>query len=169
MELYELNQLIFIKVLKQCLPHSKCLTNCSSFINLFIYFWQCCVFIAARGLSLVAVRGGYSSWWCVGFSLQWLLLLQSTGSRHVGFSTCGVWAQQLWCTGLVAPRHVGSSRTRARTHVLCIGRRILNHWATREAQSQLFLLFMPKLGKKTFFPSTQKHKCWHLEAYFRRE
>ena len=35
--------------------------------------------------------------------------------------------------GLVAPRHVGSSRTRARTRVPCVGRRILNHCATREA------------------------------------
>ena len=34
--------------------------------------------------------------------------------------------------GLVAPQHVGSSWTRGRTHVPCIGRRILNHWATRE-------------------------------------
>ena len=36
--------------------------------------------------------------------------------------------------GLVAPWHVGSSRTRAQTRVPCIGRRILNHCATREAQ-----------------------------------
>ena len=35
--------------------------------------------------------------------------------------------------GLVGPRHVGSSRTRVRTRVPCIGRRILNHCATREA------------------------------------
>ena len=35
--------------------------------------------------------------------------------------------------GLVAPRHVGSSQTRARTRVPCIGRWILNHCATREA------------------------------------
>ena len=34
--------------------------------------------------------------------------------------------------GLVAPWHVGSSQTRARTRVLCIGRRILSHWATKE-------------------------------------
>ena len=26
---------------------------------------------------------------CEGFSLQWLLLLWSTGSRHAGFSSCG--------------------------------------------------------------------------------
>ena len=55
-----------------------------------------------------------------------------------GFSWCvaralGMWAQQLWHTGLVAMWQVGSSRTRNRTHVPCIGRRILNHCTTREA------------------------------------
>ena len=34
--------------------------------------------------------------------------------------------------GLVALWHVGSSRTRDRTCVPCIGRQILNHWTTRE-------------------------------------
>ena len=43
----------------------------------------------------------------------------------------------MWLTRLVAPRHVGSSQTRARTHVPCIGRQILNHCATREAQDPL--------------------------------
>ena len=52
------------------------------FFNLFIiYFWLRWVFIAMRRLLVVASRG-YSSLWCAGFSLQWLLLLQSTGSRH---------------------------------------------------------------------------------------
>ena len=41
--------------------------------------------------------------------------------------------------GLVAPRHVGSSWTRARTRVACIGRQILNPCATREAPLQLTL------------------------------
>ena len=53
-------------------------------INLFIYFWLRWVFVAAHGLSLVAASGGYSSLWYAGFSLRWLLLLRSTGSRHVG-------------------------------------------------------------------------------------
>ena len=116
------------------------------FIILFIYLWLCWVFIAVRGLSLVVASGGYSSLRCVGFSLRWLPQLQSMGSRCTGFSSCGTWAQQLWlagsraqaqqlwCTGLVTLQHVGSSRTRARTRVPCIGRRILNHCATREAQ-----------------------------------
>ena len=78
-------------------------------------------------------------------------LLCSTASRRTGFSSCGMqaqqlWlvgsraqAQQLWCTGLVAPQHVESSQTRARTHVPCIGRRILNHCTTREALEQIYL------------------------------
>ena len=98
-------------------------------INIFIYFWLRWVFVAACGLSLVEATRGYSSLGCVGFSLRWLLSLQSTGSRHVGFSSCGtqaqqLWlvgskaqAQQLWLTGLVAPRQVGSSQTRAQTRV----------------------------------------------------
>ena len=44
----------------------------------------------------------------------------------------------MWRTGLVAPRHVGSSQTRARTRVPCIGRRILNNCAIREALPWLF-------------------------------
>ena len=56
------------------------------------------VFIAACGLSLVAASGGYSSLWCIGFSLQWLFL-QSTDSRCMGFSSCSTWAQQLQLLG----------------------------------------------------------------------
>ena len=64
-------------------------------------------------------------------------------SHHRGLSRCGAQApdaqaQQLWLAGPVAPRHVGSSQTRARTRVPCIGRQILNHSATREAQSNIF-------------------------------
>ena len=40
------------------------------------------VFFDACELSLVAASGGYSSLQCMGFSLRWLLLLQSTGSRR---------------------------------------------------------------------------------------
>ena len=71
-------------------------------INKFIY-----LFLAACRLSLVAMSGGYSLFQCAGFSLQWLLLLRSTGSRRVGFSSCGTRAsivvacrlQELWLVG----------------------------------------------------------------------
>ena len=60
-----------------------------SFIHSFMLRW---VFVAVCGFSPAAASGGYSSLRCVGFSLQWLLLL-SMGSRHSGFSSCGTWAQ----------------------------------------------------------------------------
>ena len=42
--------------------------------------------------------------------------------------------------GPAAPRHVGSSQTRARTRVPSIGRQILNHCTTREARLVGFLI-----------------------------
>ena len=101
---------------------------------LFIYFWLCFFFITVHRLSLAVVSRGYSSLQCLRFSLPWLLLLQSLGSRCVGFSSCNTWvqwlwntgtrmpAQQLWHTGLVALWHVGCSWTRDQTCVPCIGR-----------------------------------------------
>ena len=103
---------------------------------LFIYFWLHWVFVAVHGLSLVAASRGYSLLWCAGFSLRWLLWLRSTGSRpqaqQLWLAGSRVQTQQLWRMGLVAPRHVGSSWTRAQTCVPCIGRQILNHCTTRE-------------------------------------
>ena len=75
---------------------------------------------------------------CAGFSLRWLLLLQSTGPRAHGFSRCSAW---------VALQHVESSWTRDRTHVLCTGRQILNHWTTREVLFNVCLWSpIPELG-----------------------
>ena len=52
---------------------------CINLFILFMYFWLCWVFVAVRGLSLVVVRGGYSSLRCAGFSLQWLLFVVEHG------------------------------------------------------------------------------------------
>ena len=91
-----------------------------------------------------------SSFLCKGF-LQFSscgkrgpLFITVRGPLTVVASRCGArapdaQAQQLWLTGLVAPRHVGSSQTRAQTRVPCIGRQILNHCATREAPYFLFI------------------------------
>ena len=54
----------------------------------------------ALRLSLVVVSGVYSSLQCTGFSLQWLLLLQSTGYRCAGFSSRGVQASVVVARGL---------------------------------------------------------------------
>ena len=106
-----------------------------------LFFFVCLFF------SLLIYGCVGSSFLCEGF-----LQLRQAGatlhrgaraSHHRGLSCCGAQApdaqaQQLWLTGLVAPRHVGSSQTRARTRVPCIGRQIFNHCATREAPVQLF-------------------------------
>ena len=56
-------------------------------------------------------------------------------------------AQQLWLTGPVAPRHVGSSQTRARTRVPCI--RQADSQPLRHQGSPKDLFFLKKKEKKT--------------------
>ena len=110
---------------------------------------------------------------CVGssFLCEGFLQLRQAGatlhhgvwaSHYRGLSCCGAQApdaqaQQLWLTGLVAPQHVGSSQTRARTLVPCIGRQILNHCATREAPLRnIFLFYYRKtlIMKQKFMKNT---------------
>ena len=81
------------------------------FLKKFIYFWLRWVFIAACGLSVVVVSRGYSLLWCAAFSLQWLLLLWSTGSRRAGFSSCGMWLRS--CGSRALERRLSSCGARA--------------------------------------------------------
>lgn len=46
--------------------------------------------------------------------------------------------QWLWYLGLVAPRHVESSRSRDQTHIPCIGNWIFNHCNNRQVQNPGF-------------------------------
>ena len=50
--------------------------------------------------------------------------------------------------GLIALRHVESSQTRDRTHVPCIGRRILNHRTTKEVLFFSFNMISSLLRRK---------------------
>ena len=120
------------------------------FLTNFIYlFCLCWVFVAMQTLSTCGKQGLLSSCdaqasYCSGFSCG----AQALG--HSGFSSCGTWAQwlqlpgsraqgqQLWCTGLVALWHVGSSWIWNQNCVFCIGRQILYHRATRKALSAIF-------------------------------
>ena len=61
----------------------------------FIYFWLRWVFVAARGLSLVALL-------CVGFSLRWLLCC---GARALGSRASVVVARGLYSAGSVVVAH----------------------------------------------------------------
>ena len=83
------------------------------------YFWLHWVFTAANG--------SYSSLWCVGFSLRWLLLLRSTGSRCTGSVvvvhglSCSAACGNLPRPGLgpVSPALAGRFLTTAPTREVC--------------------------------------------------
>ena len=55
---------------------------------LFLFFWLHWLLIPAHRLSQVTMNRICSLLRWAGFSLWWLLLLPSTGSRHTGFSVC---------------------------------------------------------------------------------
>ena len=122
-------------------------------INLFIY------------LFIFGCVG--SSFLCEGF----LQLRRAGATPHCsaqashcrGLSCCraqapDAQAQQLWLTGPVAPRHVGSSQTRARTRVPRIGRQTPNHCATREAQE--YILKRPVLQTQHFWEEVSTARAW---------
>ena len=61
--------------------------------------------------------------------------------------------------GLVALRHMGSSWARDGTHVSCIGRWIIYHWAIREAHG-----FLLEWSGYRLFPSCALPWPWVLES-----
>ena len=64
------------------------------YINLFIYLFLAVLSLHCHTRAFSGwASGGYSSLQCTSFSLRWLLLLWGTGSRCMGFSSCGTWAQ----------------------------------------------------------------------------
>ena len=107
-----------------------------TFIYLFIYVWLCWVFAAARTSSSCEERELLSS--------HGACAPDCGGSLGEALSLWGTWASgaavpglqskaQLWQpVGLAAPPHLGSSWTRVRTRVSCIGKEILYHRASRE-------------------------------------
>ena len=123
------------------------------FLFIYVLFSFGCV-----GSSLLLM--GFLQLWRAGATLHCGAWVSHCG----GLSCCGAWAlgtraqqlwlegsraqaQQLWRKGLVAPQHVGSSQTRARTCVPCIGRQILNHCAVRKLPVALLLQEKPGAPK----------------------
>ena len=123
--------------------------NFTYFFILIVLGLCCCV-----GFSLVAASGGYPSLWFTGFSLrsfswrrEWALGHESSIVAIHGLNSCSIWAQHhsIWAVdhklnscsapawllqGIWDPPWI-----RARTHVACISRWILYHWATWEVLS----------------------------------
>ena len=103
--------------------------------------------MAALGLRCyVRAFSGCGEWGLLFVAVRGLLIAVASLVAEHGLQAHR--PQQLWRTGLVAPQHVGSSWTSARTRVSCIGRRILKHCTTREAP---LFLFLPSVFKKCSF------------------
>ena len=74
---------------------------------------------------------------------QLLAAVTSLGERGLmvgGLQYFCTVAQPLWCPGPSCSMTRESSWTRDRTPVPCMGRRILNHWNTRENSPQAFFI-----------------------------
>ena len=116
------------------------------------------VFVASSRLSLAVQAAATLELRCSGFSLQWLLWLWSMGSRHMVFSSFGMWgqefqllgaragAQQPCCSGGVALRHVESSSSRDQARVLCTGR--WSCWTTGEVPRIAVCTFWAKIAQR---------------------
>ena len=119
----------------QCWKTGSYLETGQEIFFFFFFFFKFFIYLFIYGcVGSWFLREGFLQLRQVGATLH----RGARASHYRGLSCCrarapDAQAQQLWLTGPVAPRHVGSSRTRARTRVPCIGRRILNHCATREA------------------------------------
>ena len=74
-----------------------------------------------------------------------------------------------WYTGFVALWHVGSSRTRDRTHAPCMGRQILNLWTTREAQDWVSLSVSHSVVSDSVTPWTVAHQAPPSMGFPRQE
>ena len=109
------------------------------FINLFIIPFGCVgVFVTALAFFSLRQAGDPFQLWCLGFSLEGLLLPQSTGSR--AFSLQKLWlpgsgaqTQGLGRPGPAALLHVGPLQIREGTRVSCIDSWLLYPRTTREA------------------------------------
>ena len=125
-------------------PMKKLIDYITDHDYFFFFFWLHWVFVAARGLFSSCSEQGLLLEVCKPLTVVASPVaehgLQARGLQQLWLAGSRAQAQQLWRTGLVAPWLVGSSRTRARTRVPCIGRRILNHCAIREVPTFFFLI-----------------------------
>ena len=107
-------------------------------VGLFTY-----LFLVVLGLRFCArAFSSCGKWRPLFIAVRGPLLLRSTGSRRAG--------SVIVAHGPSCYAACGISPARARTRVPCIGRRILNHCATREA---LYYAFLTTIKNKIFFKS----------------
>ena len=144
-----------------------------SVISLFMYLFSAVPVLVAvwafsrcgeRGCSLLsALRCTGSD--CSAFSCRGTQALGHWASAAAGRGLiCRVSGLYRRCRGLGALRHVGSSRIRGGVCVSWIGRRIFNHWVTREAATLAFWRYLKRtsLSFRTFFPPPRMLSSYSL-------
>ena len=120
--------------------------------NNFIYLFLTALSLhRCTGLSFVVESGGYSLVALPRFLTAMASLAVEHGAqRYTALSNWGAWASVVVAHGLSScgsqpgsitvacgPMwHVRSSMIRDRTHVSCVGRWVLYHWATRETSKR---------------------------------
>ena len=86
--------------------------KCSKQNQKGFYFYFILLFLVALGLtahrfSLVATSGGYSLVVVCRLLTAVVSLVAEHSYRHMGFSSCSLWAPSLWCImGLFVPPHM---------------------------------------------------------------
>ena len=157
---YIFSSVMSIQILCSLFNSFVCFLNVVYFFTFFKKILFIYLFMAVLGLRFCA--RAFSS--C---GKRGPLFIAVRGPLTIAASTCcgaqapDAQAQQLWLTGLVALRHVGSSQTRTWTCVPCIGRQILNHCATREA-----LFFFTFLIQVFFFISDVHLQIFSFSLFF---
>ena len=148
-------------VAKNCLQVlSKNKRHIFHFHQHFIFFNLFYLFLPALGLHCHTRAS--SSCGKGGATLScgaWALGTQASVDVAPGLSSCGSQTLELRLSscgtrGLAALWHVGSSQTRARTHVPCLGRQILNYCATREVPPSTLLKTYSPFCSTTFCHSS---------------
>ena len=104
------------------------------YLSLAVLDLCCCVGFfpscSAQG-PLSTCNGRASHWGAFSCCRAWVL--GAHGLQQLWLPRSRAQAQELWCPGLFSLWHVGSSRIWDWTHISCLGRWILYHWANREA------------------------------------
>ncbi|NIG59257.1 annexin A1 [Pontoporia blainvillei] len=95
--------------------------------------------------------------------MHFVSILNTRASHRRGLSRRGAkapdtQAQRPRPTGPAAPQHAGSSQTRARTLVPCIGRRTPNHCATREALYPSKMAMVNEFLKQAWFIDNEEQE-----------
>lgn len=123
------------------------------YLSLLTKQLSCCMGFSTAEKSCCLVRAHVLL--IVGGFLGEELSLRSTQATELPFLGSRAEAQPLLHLGLAAPPHPGSSWTRVRTHISCIGKEVLYHWATRETP-----LFIP--ASNFFFNLNISLKLLHI-------